>query len=184
MNIAVFPPTDQQMAAYRRRQAFRSKIAEKAAALRQRNEAAAALEPECHPAEPDPPALCPECVALRIVLAKMKRRDALLDAPIGSAYPQMRTIQEIAARYWNVDRADIVSARRTAKVVRPRQVAMYLAKELTPFSLPQIGRHFGGRDHTTVLHAVRKIAALVFADAQFALEVVSLRMMLETGEAG
>ena len=67
----------------------------------------------------------------------------------------------MVARQYNVSRSDLLSSRRTANVVRPRQVAMYLAKTLTLRSLPEIGRRFGGRDHTTVLHAVRKIEALV-----------------------
>jgi chromosomal replication initiator protein len=71
---------------------------------------------------------------------------------------KIEDIQRIVARQYNVSRADLLSSRRTANVVRPRQIAMYLAKELTQKSLPEIGELFGGRDHTTVLHAVRKIA--------------------------
>ena len=67
---------------------------------------------------------------------------------------KIEDIQRIVARQYNVSRADLLSSRRTANVVRPRQVAMYLAKTLTLRSLPEIGRRFGGRDHTTVLHAV------------------------------
>ena len=74
---------------------------------------------------------------------------------------KIEEIQRIVARQYNVSRADLLSSRRTANVVRPRQVAMYLAKQLTLRSLPEIGRRFGGRDHTTVLHAVRKIENLV-----------------------
>ena len=74
---------------------------------------------------------------------------------------KIEDIQRIVARQYNVSRADLLSSRRTANVVRPRQVAMYLAKTLTLRSLPEIGRRFGGRDHTTVLHAVRKIENLV-----------------------
>ena len=72
-----------------------------------------------------------------------------------------------------MSRAEILSARRTANVVRPRQIAMYLAKILTLRSLPEIGRRFGGRDHTTVLHAVRKIEELVSKDHNLA-EVIEL----------
>src|SRR5947208_9463121 len=71
---------------------------------------------------------------------------------------KIEDIQRVVARQYNVSRADLLSSRRTANVVRPRQVAMYLAKTLTLRSLPEIGRRFGGRDHTTVLHGVRKIA--------------------------
>ena len=82
-------------------------------------------------------------------------------------------IQKLVASHFNVSRAEILSARRTANVVRPRQIAMYLAKTLTLRSLPEIGRRFGGRDHTTVLHAVRKIEELVSKDRNLA-EVIEL----------
>ena len=82
-------------------------------------------------------------------------------------------IQKLVASHFNVSRADILSSRRTANVVRPRQIAMYLSKVLTLRSLPEIGRHFGGRDHTTVLHAVRKIEDLASKDQGLA-EVIEL----------
>jgi len=72
---------------------------------------------------------------------------------------KIEDIQKLVATHYNVSRADILSSRRSAGVVKPRQVAMYLSKILTLRSLPEIGRRFGGRDHTTVLHAVRKIGA-------------------------
>ena len=68
---------------------------------------------------------------------------------------------------------------RARQVARPRQVAMYLAKTLTSRSLPDIGRRFGGRDHTTVIHAVRKIEELRQTDSQIAEDVELLRRMLE-----
>jgi chromosomal replication initiator protein len=71
------------------------------------------------------------------------------------------------------------SCGRTANVVRPRQIAMYLAKTLTLRSLPEIGRRFGGRDHTTVLHAVRKIENLVGNDTTTADEVELLKRLLQ-----
>jgi len=73
----------------------------------------------------------------------------------------------------------LLSSRRTANVVRPRQVAMYLAKILTLRSLPEIGRRFGGRDHTTVLHAVRKIESLAGNDNAFAEEIEALKRQLQ-----
>jgi len=82
-------------------------------------------------------------------------------------------IQKLVASHYNVTRADILSSRRTANVVRPRQIAMYLSKVLTLRSLPEIGRRFGGRDHTTVLHAVRKIEDLIANDKSLA-EVIEL----------
>ena len=88
-------------------------------------------------------------------------------------------IQRIVARQYNVSRADLLSSRRTANVVRPRQIAMFLAKTLTLRSLPEIGRRFGGRDHTTVLHAVRKIESLVGNDNVLAEEIELLKRLLQ-----
>lgn len=79
---------------------------------------------------------------------------------------EVRDIIKAVAIHYDVRKADMLSARRTANVVRPRQVAMYLAKQITLRSLPDIGRRFGNRDHTTVLHAVRKIGALRQTDAE------------------
>jgi chromosomal replication initiator protein len=92
---------------------------------------------------------------------------------------KIEDIQRIVARHYNVSRGDLLSSRRTANVVRPRQVAMYLAKTLTLRSLPEIGRRFGGRDHTTVLHAVRKIENLVGNDSTLAEEIESLKRQLQ-----
>jgi chromosomal replication initiator protein len=92
---------------------------------------------------------------------------------------RIEDIQRVVARQYNVSRADLLSSRRTANVVRPRQVAMYLAKILTLRSLPEIGRRFGGRDHTTVLHAVRKIEALAGNDTAFAEEIEGLKRQLQ-----
>jgi chromosomal replication initiator protein len=92
---------------------------------------------------------------------------------------KIEDIQRAVARQYNVSRSDLLSSRRTANVVRPRQVAMYLAKTLTLRSLPEIGRRFGGRDHTTVLHAVRKIEGLVGNDAALAEEIELLRRVLQ-----
>src|SRR5262249_15145751 len=94
---------------------------------------------------------------------------------------KIEDIQRVVARQYNVSRADLLSSRRTANVVRPRQVAMYLAKTLTLRSLPEIGRRFGGRDHTTVLHAVRKIENLVSTDTALAEEIELLKRQLQEG---
>jgi chromosomal replication initiator protein len=91
---------------------------------------------------------------------------------------KIEDIQRAVARHYNVSRADMLSSRRTANVVRPRQIAMYLAKTLTLRSLPEIGRRFGGRDHTTVLHAVRKIEHLADTDKVLADEIDILKRML------
>src|ERR1700722_18023876 len=93
---------------------------------------------------------------------------------------KIEDIQRVVARQYNVSRSDLLSSRRTANVVRPRQVAMYLAKTLTLRSLPEIGRRFGGRDHTSVLHAVRKTEALVTKDVSLSEEVESLKRQLQS----
>ena len=92
---------------------------------------------------------------------------------------KIEEIQKRVATHYNISRADLLSSRRTASVVMPRQIAMYLAKSLTLRSLPEIGRRFGGRDHTTVLHAVRKIDNLCNNDAALREEIDLLKRMLQ-----
>ncbi|WP_084705117.1 chromosomal replication initiator protein DnaA [Beijerinckia mobilis] len=91
---------------------------------------------------------------------------------------KIEDIQKLVANHFNVSRADILSSRRTANVVRPRQIAMYLSKIMTLRSLPEIGRRFGGRDHTTVLHAVRKIETMASTDTNLSEELELLKRML------
>ncbi len=91
---------------------------------------------------------------------------------------KIEEIQRLVAKHYNVPKTDLLSARRSRAIVRPRQVAMYLSKTLTLRSLPEIGRRFGGRDHTTVLHAVRKVEELRSEDSVFASEIDNLRRML------
>jgi chromosomal replication initiator protein len=76
----------------------------------------------------------------------------------------IENIQKIVANYFKIRVADLLSAKRTRSIARPRQIAMALAKELTKHSLPEIGSAFGGRDHSTVIHATRKVAALRESD--------------------
>ena len=99
------------------------------------------------------------------------------------AHDRKVSIQEIqrrVAEHFNIRVAEMSSARRARNIARPRQVAMYLAKQLTSKSLPDIGRHFGDRDHTTVMHAVSRVSELIGQDAAFAEDVDLLRRMLET----
>ena len=91
---------------------------------------------------------------------------------------KIEDIQKLVASHFNVSRADLLSSRRTAVVVKPRQIAMYLSKVLTLRSLPEIGRRFGGRDHTTVLHAVRKIEGLSGTDGNLGEELELLKRIL------
>ena len=96
---------------------------------------------------------------------------------------QRLTVEEIqrkVAEYFNIKMSDMVSNRRMQNIARPRQIAMYIAKKLTSKSLPEIGRKFGGRDHTTILHAVRKIQELCADDFDFANDVEILKRSLQT----
>jgi chromosomal replication initiator protein len=110
-------------------------------------------------------------------LAERELRD--LVRPVEMKRVRIEEIQRIVSRHYNVSRSDLLSSRRTANVVRPRQIAMYLAKTLTLRSLPEIGRRFGGRDHTTVLHAVRKIESLIGTDNALAAEIEVLKSQLQ-----
>jgi chromosomal replication initiator protein len=99
------------------------------------------------------------------------------------AHDRRVTIEEIqkrVAEHFSIRLTDMSSARRARAVARPRQVAMYLAKQLTSRSLPEIGRKFGNRDHTTVMHAVTRVTELMGVDAAFAEDVELLRRMLES----
>jgi hypothetical protein len=87
-------------------------------------------------------------------------------------------VLEAVCRAFNMKRIDLMSARRTANIVLPRQVVMYLAKTLTPFSLPHIGRRLGGKDHTTVLHAVRKIEKRRQTDTVLNCKLLALELEL------
>jgi chromosomal replication initiator protein len=91
---------------------------------------------------------------ISIQLAREALRDLL---SIQNRQISVENIQKTVADYYKIKVADMYSKKRPASIARPRQIAMYLAKELTQKSLPEIGELFGGRDHTTVLHAVRKI---------------------------
>jgi chromosomal replication initiator protein len=89
-------------------------------------------------------------------------------------------IQKRVSEHFRIRQAEMVSARRAREVARPRQIAMYLAKQLTPRSLPEIGRRFGGRDHTTVIHAVRQIERLRGIDTDIDNDVRTLLRALES----
>ena len=91
---------------------------------------------------------------------------------------RIEDIQKAVAGHFKVSKNDLLSARRTRAIVRPRQIAMYLAKMMTPRSYPEIGKRFGGRDHTTVLHAVRKVEELASGDARIAEEIELLKRLI------
>jgi len=114
------------------------------------------------------------------------RVDELLAHLVGAGEAKrvrIEDIQRIVARHYNVSRQELVSNRRTRVIVKPRQIAMYLSKTLTPRSFPEIGRRFGGRDHTTVLHAVRKIEELISGDTKLSHEVELLKRLINENNA-
>lgn len=90
----------------------------------------------------------------------------------------IQDIQKVVGEHYNIRLEDFTSKKRTKSIAFPRQVAMYLARELTDSSLPKIGEEFGGRDHTTVIHAHEKIEKLLKEDQQFAEEIKRIRKML------
>ena len=92
------------------------------------------------------------------------------------------TIEEIqrkVAEHYNIRLSDMIGPKRLRNIARPRQIAMYLSKQLTPRSLPEIGRRFGGRDHTTIMHGVRKIEELMATDSQLADDLQLLKRLLQ-----
>lgn len=92
--------------------------------------------------------------------------------------PKIESIIFEVVEHFGVSRVDLLSARRTRNIVNPRHVAMFLASTMTPFSLPQIGRQLGGKDHTTVLHGVRRIAHMIAAGDPIAEDVAAIKAML------
>ena len=110
-------------------------------------------------------------------LASMVLRD--MSANPDQCRIKIDDILKIVGRHFNVARTDLLSPRRARSVVVPRQVGMYLAKKMTSRSLPEIGRRFGGRDHSTVLHAVRKIDDQIKTDDRLAKEVALLIRLVE-----
>jgi chromosomal replication initiator protein len=88
-------------------------------------------------------------------------------------------IQRKVADYYGLKVSDLLSERRAREVARPRQIAMYLAKKMTPRSLPEIGRRFGKRDHTTVMHAVKRVEQLRADDREIDSDVATLARLLD-----
>ena len=89
-------------------------------------------------------------------------------------------IQKIVTDYYNIKLSDLLSNKRNRSLARPRQLSMSLAKELTTHSLPEIGDAFGGRDHTTVMHAVKKIEELKLSDVNFNEDLELLKRLIDS----
>ncbi len=132
--------------------------------------------------------------ALEGILKALRARTQLLKRPITreiaepilrglgrgtGANPTIRTIQDEVCRFYEVTMNDLKSARRHKRIVVPRQVAMYVCKQLTSRSLPEIAAKFGGKDHTTVIHACKKIAREIEADSQMRMNIENLLKILK-----
>jgi hypothetical protein len=176
MNMHVeLTPTQRQ--AFERRRSFRAAIAAKAAELENRRtrlqlaaipvasiEAPLVHVPEVKIIEPD----------------ESKPSTWFLVLPPGDNRLLIRQIQECRLQALRQKRvAEMLSRRRTADIVLPRQIAMFLCKDITPHSLPEIGRRFGGRDHTTALHAVRKLTYMIERSPKFAEEIQIIRAKIQ-----
>lgn len=143
----------------------------------------AVMPPE--PASTSAPVAPPEPVAgaaiaepALIAASEVAPAPAPVPAWVGTPVLAMRRLQYHVARHYGLDRDKLLCERRTANLIIPRHVAMYLASNVLLRSSPAIGRAFGGRDHTTVLQACRKIARLISEDPSFAAEVETLRCEL------
>ena len=105
----------------------------------------------------------------------------LMTAPVAVVPTEgvVARIQRLVAHHYNIPLFEMWSQRRSKKVARPRQIAMYFAREMSPLSLPSIGRRFGKRDHTTVMHGISRVEKLIETDPAFAADIATLREALE-----
>lgn len=168
--------TPTQQAAIERRQQFRASIAAKAAELADRKTRLklAAI-----------PVAAIEAPLVSVPSVTVVSQDEVIESstepswfvvlPPGEGHPQVRDIQKAVCKHYGVTLSDMLSPRRTANIVKPRQVAMFLCKDLTMRSLPDLGRRFGKRDHTTVLHAVQKMRRDMLTDAGLAHDIATLQ---------
>jgi hypothetical protein len=162
------------LAAHRRRVAFRASIAAKAARLKEQRDGAHQprdAAPEAVAAQPDPPAPAEP--------GSMKEPWFYIEQITAKRVISVREIQMAVCRHYGFTFDQLNAARRTRPVVRARQVAFYLCRELTLHSLPAIGRRFAGKDHTTVLHGCRAIDALILSEPIIAGDLAKLRAELE-----
>jgi hypothetical protein len=139
---------------------------------------------------PEPPAVEPACEIEppKALPRQTDDRDWLVVASANrdfSTFPLLvQEIQRFVAKRFGMKRNHLISARRTADVTLPRQIAMFLSRSHALQSLPEIGRRFGGRDHTTVLHAIRKIERMRARDPEFNSKISALEQELEKTHAG
>ncbi len=160
--------------AHRRSQRFHAAIAERARMISQKPERVY----EVPAPEPEMPRKAPLILRADYYHSSMWFYDLVNFVPIVPEKVSIDLIMRMVGRFYGVSKLDIVSSRRTANIVKPRQVSMYLAKQLTPRSLPDIGRRMGNRDHTTILHGMRKIERLLRTNQQLAGEVTEIKRMI------
>lgn len=159
-------PTPLQLEADARRRVFRASIDEQAKIAANPQRALPVWVPYASRIETEP---------------KIKPEQAPEDQPEKPRYPSLPAIIRAVAAHYKVSGLDMISARRTANIVLPRHAGMYLAKMLTPRSLPQIGRAFGGRDHTSVIFAVNKVAGFVAGHVEVAARMDVIKGLLLGG---
>lgn len=163
--------TPTQLESHERSERFRQAIAKRAAEISPEAQLRALMQvPPPKPKPPKPVELLP--------VPNAAIADAAEFAFLASWKHEIRHIIEVVARDFNVTMADMLSSRRDQKSVLPRHVAMYLCKEVTLRTLPDIGRRFGGKDHTTILHAVKKIGRLITQDAELAGRIEKIKAAL------
>jgi hypothetical protein len=175
MNFHVAGLTPTQRTAIARHQSFKASIEARAVALAQRKENAA-FEALCVVAREAPLSQTPSIQSAEAMPADAEPSPNwfVVVEPRHGDFPSIRDIQRKVCEHYGVTLIDILSRRRTADIVRPRQIAMYLCKKFTLHSLPQIGHRFGGKDHTTVLHSVQKMDHLCPRDAVLAHDIAIL----------
>jgi hypothetical protein len=169
-------PTETELKAHTRRAAFRSSIAAKAAALSEKQ--------SIRPRDTAPAGVVTQVDLAGLSLPPMKEPWFSIDTITAIKTLKIREIQIAVCDRYGLTLQELIAERRFRLLVRTRQVAMYLCSALTGKSLPAIGRSFGGKDHTTVLHAIRKVRALIDPDsrafdASIAEAVKALRAELE-----
>lgn len=170
MHVRELTPTEQAIA--ERRRNFKASIAAKAAELREQKTKAKLAAIQVAAVE-TPLIRTPEVKEAEAPLG-LPWFYILASEPVERSHPTISDIKRAVCRRFNVTHNDLVSHRRTASITLPRQIAVYLCKQLTPFSYPMIGKNFGGRDHCTQIHAAKKIKRMVEEDPQFAAVISEL----------
>jgi hypothetical protein len=145
----------------------------------------ASLRPKHIAKAPTPPveAKKPPSPAPAPPLTAAERLAALPREPLYEGRPSIRFIVAACCAYYAIGRLDLISPRRSANMIRPRHVAIYLARHMTIHALPTIAKHFGGRDHSTILYACHRIGEFILTDDRLRAEVAAIKGAI-LGEAG